>query len=77
MPTATEVMRDKLIAGCDAVIDAGPIARRFIGADQVRLSKALRVFFQQADAATLDQIAALYDAEPVREEPPEVEGGVE
>lgn len=77
MPTATEVMRHKLIAGCDAVIDAGPIARRFIGADQVRLSKALRVFFQQLDTAGLARIGELYDAEPVREEPPEVEGGIE
>lgn len=67
--TTTEQARQLELNACDQVLNAGPLARRVIGAAGMRLARANRRFWEQADAATLTKLAACIDAEPMQSEP--------
>ena len=72
---SADELRALEIDASERVLNAGPLARRFISNDDRRLARANRAFWQAADETTLQRLLGFYQQVNVgvRDEPPEPE----
>jgi hypothetical protein len=59
-----ETLRAQIVSGIDGTLDAPWIVRKFISADNLRLLKAQRTYWQSAGTAELRKLLDLLNQEP-------------
>lgn len=61
-----EELRQRVVEGIDAVLEAPWVVRRFYTADQLRLLRAMRRYWMDDRGEQLTALSALYAQEPAR-----------